>query len=126
MTFAVVPACGRSTRMGRPKLALPVGGRSVIEHVVGTLRDGGVERVVVVIGPHTPELVPLATAAGAQVLALAAPTADMRETVERGLNWIAERDHPAPDDSWLLAPADHPAFTADVVRALLAAAADPA
>jgi len=25
MNFAVVPACGQSTRMGRPKLALPLG-----------------------------------------------------------------------------------------------------
>jgi molybdenum cofactor cytidylyltransferase len=121
MTFAVVPACGRSSRMGRPKLALPVGGRTVIEHVVGALRDGGVGCVVVVVGPHTPELVPLAAAAGAEVLALPEPTTDMRETVQRGLAWVSERHRPAPDDIWLLAPADHPAFTADVVRAMLAA-----
>jgi molybdenum cofactor cytidylyltransferase len=119
MRFAVVPACGHSTRMGRPKLSLPLGGRSVIEHVVEALR-GGVDRVLVVVGPHVPELVPLATAAGADVLALAEATPDMRATVERGLDWIEERFSPRPDDWWLLAPADHPAFTAEVVRQLLA------
>ena len=98
MAVAVVPACGQSTRMGRPKLALPLGDRSVIEYVVAALRGGGVERVLVVIGPHTPELDPLATAAGADVLALPEPTPDMRATVERGLAWIGERHRPVPDD----------------------------
>src|SRR5262249_28058447 len=122
---AIVPACGHSTRMGRPKLSLSLGGRTVIEHAVAALRDGGVGCVVVVVGPHVPELVPLATGAGAEVLALAEPTADMRAAVERGLDWIEARHHPAPDACWLLAPGDHPAFSAAVVRQLLAAAADP-
>jgi molybdenum cofactor cytidylyltransferase len=119
--IAIVPACGQSTRMGRPKLLLPLGSRSVIERVVGTLRDGGARHVLVVTGPHVPELVPLARSAGAEVLVLEEPTPDMRTTVERGLAWIEDRHHPAPDDRWLLAPADHPAFSANTVRELLAA-----
>jgi molybdenum cofactor cytidylyltransferase len=107
--------------MGRPKLALPLGERTVIETVVAALRDGGVNRVLVVVGPHVPELVPLAEAAGADVLALAGPTADMRETVVRGLERIEERYAPRPHDGWLLAPADHVGFTAGDVRRLLAA-----
>lgn len=122
MTFAVVPACGRSTRMGRPKLALPLGGRAVIEHVVAALRGGGVEAVLVVVGPHVPELVPLARSAGAEVLALPEPTADMRSTVEHGLQWLEDRFAPRPDDVWLLAPADHPVLSPAVVRQLLDAA----
>lgn len=121
-TFAVVPACGHSTRMGRPKLALPWGDRTVIEHVVATLRVGGVDHVLVVIGPHVPELIPLASAAGAAVLALTEPTPDMRTTVERGLAHLADVHHPQPEDCWLLAPGDHPGFTAATVRRLLDAA----
>jgi molybdenum cofactor cytidylyltransferase len=121
--FAVVPACGQSTRMGRPKLALPLGEQSVLERVVETLRAGGVERVVVVIGPNGLELAPLAASAGADVQALADQTPDMRTTVERGLDWIEERHHPALDDRWFLAPADHPAFAPSVVCDLLAAMA---
>jgi CTP:molybdopterin cytidylyltransferase MocA len=119
--FAVVPAGGHSTRMGRPKLALPLGGRTVLEHVVAALRGGGVGRVVVVVGPHVPELAPLAEAAGADVCRLPDATADMRATVEHGLRWLEERDHPDPDDAWLLAPADHPTLDAAVVRRLCAA-----
>jgi len=119
MTFAVVPACGHSTRMGRPKLSLPLGGRSVIEHVVGALRGGGVDHVLVVVGPHVADLAPLARAAGADVLALPEPTADMRATVEHGLRWLEDRIAPGPDDVWLLAPADHPVLSPAVVRQLL-------
>jgi len=124
MTFAVVPACGHSKRMGRAKLALPLGARTVIEHVLGALRDGGVDRILVVIGPHVPELAPLASAAGAHVLALPEPTADMRATVEHGLDWIEAHDQPDSDSIWLLCPGDHPAITGEIVARLLDSGAD--
>lgn len=107
--------------MGRPKLLLPFGGRSVIERVVETLRDGGAAHVLVVTGPHVPELVPVVRSAGAEVLVLEQPTPDMRTTVERGLAWIEERLRPSPDYRWLLAPADHPAFSTSTVRTLIEA-----
>ncbi len=121
MTFALVPAAGHSTRMGRPKLALPLGERTVLEHVVAALRAGGVEHVLVVVGPHVPELAALASTAGAHVLQLNEPTPDMRATVEYGLGWIEERFQPASDDRWLLVPADHPTVDAELVRQILAA-----
>jgi molybdenum cofactor cytidylyltransferase len=122
--FALVPAGGRSARMGRPKLSLSLGGRTVLEHTVTAFRRAGVEHVLVVVGPHVPELVPLAEAAGAHVCRLAEETADMRATVEQGLRWLEEAFRPGPDDAWLLAPADHPTLSPDVVRQLLQARAD--
>ena len=122
--FALVPAGGKSERMGRPKLALPLGGRTVLEHTVGAFRRAGAEHVVVVVGPHVPELVPLAEAAGAHACRLAEETADMRSTVEQGLRWLEERFRPGQDDAWLLAPADHPTLDADAIRQLLRARAD--
>ncbi|MCS7269454.1 MAG: NTP transferase domain-containing protein, partial [Gemmataceae bacterium] len=50
---AVVPAAGQSRRMGRPKLLLPWKGSTVVETVVHTVRQGGVDRVLVVIGPES-------------------------------------------------------------------------
>jgi molybdenum cofactor cytidylyltransferase len=114
---AVVPAAGRGSRMGRPKLTLPVGGRPIIERVVAALRGGGVDRVLVVVGPHDPGVAPLAAAAGAEVCELPHATADMRATVEYGLAWL--EDH-GPPDAWLLAPADYPALDAESVKAILA------
>jgi len=120
MIAAVVPAAGHSVRMGRPKLTLPLRGRTVLEHVVATLHSGGAERVLVVVGPHVPELVTLAERAGADVCRLPHETPDMRATVEQGLQWLEERTRPRPEDAWLLAPADHPALDVDVVRQLCA------
>jgi molybdenum cofactor cytidylyltransferase len=119
VTYALIPAAGLSSRMGRPKLGLPLGPSTVLSRVVTALRDGGVAVVLVVVGPHVPELVPLAEAAGAEALRLAAPTADMRETVQHGLRWLAEKHRPAPDDRWLLTPGDCPAFSAATVRRML-------
>jgi molybdenum cofactor cytidylyltransferase len=117
--FAIVPAAGHSTRMGRPKLALPLGGQTVIEHVIGALRHGGVDQVVVLIGPHVVDLHQLALKAGARVCILPAPTPDMRTTVKQGLQWAEEQFQPEPNDSWLLAPADHPVINAGIVRLML-------
>jgi molybdenum cofactor cytidylyltransferase len=118
MIFAVVPAAGHSTRMGRAKLSLSVGDRTVLERVVAALRDGGAEKVVVVLGPHVGDLAELAEAAGADVCRLFEITYEMRSTVEHGLGWLEERYRPGPGDSFLLAPADHPLLDANVVREL--------
>ncbi|HEX5270984.1 MAG TPA: NTP transferase domain-containing protein [Gemmataceae bacterium] len=119
MTFAVIPAAGKSARMGRPKLALPLGDHTVLERVVASLREAGVEHVLGIIGPHVPQLAPLAQSAGAHVLQLAQETPDMRATVEAGLLWLEERFRPRPDDRWLLVPADHPTLDPQVIRLLL-------
>src|SRR5262245_40399906 len=52
MISALLPAAGHSTRMGRPKLSLPLGQRTVIEHVINTLKNARIEQILVVVGPH--------------------------------------------------------------------------
>jgi len=125
-TYAVIPAGGKSVRMGRPKLALPLGGRIVLERVIGALCQARIKHILLVVGPHVAELAPLAEAAGADVLLLAEETADMRATIEYGLHWLEEHFHPGPEDDWLLVPGDHPTLDPAVVRQLLETrAADP-
>lgn len=118
MIHAIVPAAGQSSRMGRPKLLLPLGERTVVERVVAALREAGVGQVVVVVAPRQGELAARAAAAGAQVVTLAAPTPEMRATVLAGLNWL---EHHGPPEAWLLVPADHPTLEAAVVRQLIQA-----
>src|SRR5205823_6444508 len=115
---AVIPAAGQSTRMGRPKLALPLGGRSVLERVIDALRDAGLD-VLVVLGPHVADLAAAAQTAGASVLALRETTPHMRATVEAGLDHLHTRFYPPPVEPWLLSPADHPALDADLMRRLM-------
>jgi molybdenum cofactor cytidylyltransferase len=121
MIFAVLPAAGKSTRMGQPKLALPLGQRTILEHVLTALRQAEVEHIVVVLGPHVRELAALAEGAGAHVCQLTQDTAGMRETVEHGLRWLEDRFQPRLDDAWLLVPGDHPTLSAGVMGALRAA-----
>jgi molybdenum cofactor cytidylyltransferase len=121
MILAVIPAGGLSQRMGRPKLALPLGDRTVLEHVIGALRESSVEHILVVIGPHVPELVALARRAGAEILLLTEQTDDMRATVEHGLRWLEEHRLPREDDAWLLVPADHPTVNPGVIRQIVEA-----
>src|SRR4051794_1347041 len=101
MTFALIPAGGRSRRMGRPKLALPLGRRSVLEHVIAALHQAGVEHVLVVVGRHVADLTALAERAGAHALLLPDETEDMRATVAHGLRWLEDRFQPQPDAGWL-------------------------
>jgi CTP:molybdopterin cytidylyltransferase MocA len=124
MIFALIPAGGTSRRMGRPKLALPLGERTVLGHVIAALQQAGVEHIVVVIGPQTPELMPLAEAAGASALVLEEQTPDMRATVLHGLRWLEAQFHPHESDTWLLVPADHPTLHPNIVRQLLQAYAE--
>ena len=48
-------------------------------------------------------------------------TADMRATVDAGLDWVEARWHPTADDCWLLVPADHPRLDPDVIHRLIEA-----
>jgi molybdenum cofactor cytidylyltransferase len=123
-TFALIPAAGKSTRMGRPKLTLPLAGRTVMEHVLAAVRAAGVNDALVVVGPQVTELAPLARAAGAHVLLLAEQTPDMRATVMEGLRWLEEHFHPRAEESWLLLPADHPSLDPDVIRLVLQAGSE--
>ena len=121
MIFALIPAAGKSERMGRPKLALPYARSTVLQTVIETVRNAGIEHALVIVGPHVPELVPLAEEAHAHVLLLEQQTPDMRATVENGLCWLDEHFHPTRNDWWLLVPGDHPTLDEAIVRRLLEA-----
>ncbi len=102
MIAALVPAAGRSVRMGRPKLLLEFDGQTLIRRVVSALREGGAERVVVVPPADAPEAAAIAAeaaAAGAEVIVPRHQPAEMRDSVELGLAVLdvdpAPVEHPA-------------------------------
>ncbi len=57
--WAILLAAGESSRMGQLKALLPWRGRSLLEHQVSALREGGADRVVVVLGHRADDLRPL-------------------------------------------------------------------
>ncbi len=121
MIAAVVPAAGHSQRMGRPKLTLPVDGGTVIARVVQALRQGGVERVIVVAPPpdvsSTAALVVEAESAGARVITPAVRPEDMRASFECGLDALVEI---ANVSTVLLAPGDSVGITVGLVEQVVA------
>jgi molybdenum cofactor cytidylyltransferase len=122
-TFALLPAGGTSSRMGRPKLALPLGERTVLERVLDAVRSARVASILVVLGPAVADLKDVAERAGARTLVLDRQTADMRATVERGLDWLEQNERPEPGDAFLLLPPDHPTLTPAAIEDLLTARA---
>jgi molybdenum cofactor cytidylyltransferase len=118
--FAIVPAAGRSQRMGQPKLLLPWNGATVLEHVLRAWRASPVERVIIVVHPLDEQIAALAAAAGADVVRPDVPPSDMKASVRLGLQ-LARQFDPADNDAWLLAPADMPRLSAETIARLIAA-----
>ena len=56
MIVGIVLCAGQSSRMGRPKALLPIDGQTFIERIVGALKRGGLERIVVVLGFNAEEM----------------------------------------------------------------------
>jgi molybdenum cofactor cytidylyltransferase len=124
MIAAIVPAAGRSARMGRPKLLLELHGETVIARVVKALRAGGAARVVVVgpaaDAPEEPEIAAEAVRAGAEVIVPSTRPGAMRESVELAL---ASLSHGETIERVLLAPGDTPGINDELVAGLLDRAA---
>jgi len=55
-TVAVVPAAGSAERFGGKKLLALVDGEPLLDRTIAALLDGGVDQIVVVVGPDAAEL----------------------------------------------------------------------
>jgi molybdenum cofactor cytidylyltransferase len=114
---AVVLAAGRGTRMGGPnKLALPLDGRPLVDHVVAAAQASQADRVIVVTG-HEPERV-RAALAGRSVAYVHNPDhADgLSTSLRAGLSAVAE-----DADAVVVLLADMPRVTPAVIDRLIAA-----
>jgi molybdenum cofactor cytidylyltransferase len=120
-SFGIIPAAGRSRRMGQPKLLMPWGKTTVVEHVVAAWQQSGVDHVVAVVRSADSELARLCQRAGAIVVQPEPPPPEMKDSVMAALDAITRQFHPRDDAVWLLAPADMPRLSAVVIDALLAA-----
>jgi molybdenum cofactor cytidylyltransferase len=120
MIAALVPAAGRSLRMERPKLTLPLGETTVIAHVVTALRQGGAESVLVIVPPPEARgaeaLAVEAQRAGATVVVAATRPADMRGSVELGLDHLSGARAPT---TVLIAPGDCVGASTALVAAIV-------
>lgn len=117
-TYAIVPAAGRSRRMGRHKLLLPLGSRTVIRALLDAL-EGVVEQTFVLIRDDDAELANELAGTAAVVVTARNEPPEMRDSVERLLEEVHKTAGPAEADAWLLIPADHPVVNRETLMVLL-------
>ena len=119
-SFAIVPAAGRSVRMGQPKLLLPWGSSTVIEQVLAAWRASRVTATCIVLHPADVELATIAERCGVTRAIAATPPPDMKASLLLGRQAIDEQWQPHTDDAVLIAPADLPLLSHGTIDALLA------
>jgi molybdenum cofactor cytidylyltransferase len=107
--------------MGQPKLLLPWGERTIIEHTLAAWRASRVSQVVVTLNADDAALHSAVERTGAEICPVDPPPPDMKASVAGGLRFVADRFQPQSGDVWLLAPADLPTLSAAVIDRLLAA-----
>lgn len=117
--FAILPAAGVSQRMGQPKLLMPWGGRTIVEHVLAQWLGAGLERVVLVVRPDDQNLLRVTRVTGVDVVCPPQPPTEMKVSVAWGLRWLRAHHHPDTCDYWLLAPADMPTLSATTIGTLV-------
>lgn len=106
--------------MGRPKLLLPWQGSTLLDHLVGSLRQGGADRLVLVTRADDEALADWAAVAGVDLTVNPDPERGMLSSVWAGLEALGAAAVAQVAEALLVCPADHPAVRAETVAALLA------
>ena len=114
----IVLAAGASSRMGRPKMLLALGGGTLLHSVTRALLDGGLGRVVVVLG-HQADLIRreagLPEDERLEVVVNEGWPSGMASSLRRGLEACADAE------AALVALGDQPGVTAERVRRIVSA-----
>ncbi len=114
---AVVPAAGRSRRMGREKIELPWDVSTILETVLDKLAAIGAAPIVVVLRSDLSAAAQRALRRGARVVINPNPDEDMLTSIRLGVAALSESV-----DGVLVWPADHPAVSVATLETLCAGA----
>jgi molybdenum cofactor cytidylyltransferase len=109
--FAVIPAAGRSSRMGRPKQLLDIDGQPMLLAVLDPLSTcPQITAVFVVTNSLVASTLDLSQS-GASVVLNDEPDAQMIDSVRLGVSELQRQHDLAPDDGILICPGDQPGLT---------------
>lgn len=113
----IVPAAGRSRRMGgNPKPLLDAGGRSFLQRVVSALAGGGCEPVLVVVRDPEGPVAAMARRAGARPVENPDPSDGPISSLRAALRALEEEV-----EGCAFCPVDHPRIDAETVGRLVEA-----
>jgi molybdenum cofactor cytidylyltransferase len=112
---AVVLAAGTSSRLGRPKQLLELGGRPLLQHAVDAAVRAGLEEVIVVLGHAADEVVAaVRMPAGAQTVVNPDYAKGQATSLRAGLRELSSDCRAA-----LVLLGDQPSVSSEVVRAVV-------
>lgn len=120
-SFAIIPAAGHSRRMGRHKLMLPFEESTVLERVLQSWQASGVDDIVVVARRRDDDVLRACGELGVHAVTPHDDPAEMKISIQHGLEYVRECCSPEVEDAWLLAPADSPRLSSTVIELLLSA-----
>lgn len=113
---AIVPAAGRSSRMGQFKPLMKLGGKGVLERVIGSYIEAGVTDVRVVVGHRGEAVREMLRPLAVEVIDHPGYRQGMFSSVQRGVASLGESI-----DAFFIHPADIPLVRPDTVRRLIQA-----
>lgn len=93
---AILLAAGASTRLGRPKQLLELGGERLLERMVRVAREAGCAPVLVVLGAHAEEILATCSLDGAILVRNTAWEEGMASSVRSGLARLTELGSGSP------------------------------
>lgn len=110
---ALILAAGYSSRMGRFKPLLELGGVRIVESLAALFRSAGIERIGVVTGHLAARLEPVLHQLGIAAVTNPAYEQGMYSSVQAGLAWL-----PKEVDACFLLPVDIPLVRSATIEAL--------
>lgn len=113
---AIIPASGRSSRMGTAKALLDADGKSFLERVAGALSGGGCTPLIVVVEDLRSPVAATARTAGCIPMENPDPSEGPISSLRVALHAL-----PPEAEGFAVCPVDHPLLEANTVRALLMA-----
>lgn len=96
MITAIILAAGKSMRMGSPKLLLPWGDKTILEHIIAVFAKAGIEDIVVVTGGARAQVDELIVGCGEKFPVRSVynddyVTGDMLSSIQCGLRGLLEK-----------------------------------
>lgn len=123
--ITLILAAGASSRMGSPKGLLPWGKSTVLQHIIGQSREGGLNDIVLVSGAHHEQLLPAARQEAIPVCHHPGWQRGMGSSLARGIAWV--ESHYPEASALLVLLSDQPFVTGKYLREMIRAhEADPA
>lgn len=109
----ILLAAGRSSRLGRPKQLLPLGGKPLLQHVVDAANASSLDEVVAVLGEHAEEIARAIEPGRARVVVNERYAEGQSTSLHRGLEALGDAS------GALFILGDQPGITASLIDVIV-------